>query len=309
MSPADVQPLTARSPEEQIAISANTGLHPLVRPGPGASVGGRRHATSRATSTSTLQIIEIDMPVPGRAQHGRHARPSAGCGWTSTRSRALLGVPVVPVCAQAGGGIDELAHGARRLLVTEPEPPAAPARVGSPRTPLYPEDDRSHVAETLPAAWHADRPCAAARSAGPVGAAVGRGAGRAAPASPRPCAAGASACRERSGPRARSRRRSFAARYDWIDSRTPPFLFRRRRPPELSLTDRVDRVLLNPAAGFVIFLLDGMGVVFQSLFSWADPAIGVIEAGCSVPWVQLRLATALLPEPASSPTSSRRRRG
>jgi ferrous iron transport protein B len=64
-------------------------------------------------------------------------------------------------------------------------------------------------------------------------------------------------------------------RYQWIDAQAPGFLKQpgtRRR----TKTDRVDRVLLSPAVGFPIFLLT-MGVVFQSLFSWADPAIGLIE--------------------------------
>jgi ferrous iron transport protein B len=68
-------------------------------------------------------------------------------------------------------------------------------------------------------------------------------------------------------------------RYGWIDERMPAFV---RRPIPLegaaprTLTDRLDAVLLSPAAGFIIFLLV-MGVVFQSLFSWADPAIGAVE--------------------------------
>ncbi|HVZ36930.1 MAG TPA: ferrous iron transport protein B, partial [Polyangiaceae bacterium] len=44
-----------------------------------------------------------------------------------------------------------------------------------------------------------------------------------------------------------------------------------------SRTERIDRVLLHPAYGFVIFLAI-MLVVFQSLFAWADPAMKSIEA-------------------------------
>jgi ferrous iron transport protein B len=51
---------------------------------------------------------------------------------------------------------------------------------------------------------------------------------------------------------------------------TPP-------PAKPSLTDRVDRLLLHPALGFVLFLLL-MTVVFQSLFTWANPAISLIES-------------------------------
>ena len=43
-----------------------------------------------------------------------------------------------------------------------------------------------------------------------------------------------------------------------------------------SVTERIDRVLLHPAYGFAVFL-GIMLVVFQSLFAWADPAMGLIE--------------------------------
>jgi ferrous iron transport protein B len=43
-----------------------------------------------------------------------------------------------------------------------------------------------------------------------------------------------------------------------------------------SLTERIDRVLLHPAYGFVVFVAI-MLLVFQSLFAWADPAMGLIE--------------------------------
>lgn len=43
-----------------------------------------------------------------------------------------------------------------------------------------------------------------------------------------------------------------------------------------SRTERIDRVLLHPAYGFVIFL-GIMLVVFQSLFAWADPVMSGIE--------------------------------
>jgi ferrous iron transport protein B len=71
-------------------------------------------------------------------------------------------------------------------------------------------------------------------------------------------------------------------RYAWIDARLPSFVSRRDAsrdglPAPRTFTDRVDGVLLHPVAGFAIFLLV-MGVVFQSLFSWADPAIRAVEA-------------------------------
>lgn len=47
---------------------------------------------------------------------------------------------------------------------------------------------------------------------------------------------------------------------------------------EIDWTESVDRVLLHPTWGFGIFVLV-MLALFQSLFTWADPAIGWIEDG------------------------------
>jgi ferrous iron transport protein B len=65
----------------------------------------------------------------------------------------------------------------------------------------------------------------------------------------------------------------IGARYAFLDARVPS-LFAPHRTA--ILTERIDSVLLHPVSGFVTFLAV-MLVVFQSLFAWADPAIGLIE--------------------------------
>jgi ferrous iron transport protein B len=47
--------------------------------------------------------------------------------------------------------------------------------------------------------------------------------------------------------------------------------------PDHSLTERIDRVLLHRAFGFVAFL-GVMFVIFMSLFTWSDPLIGLVES-------------------------------
>ena len=71
----------------------------------------------------------------------------------------------------------------------------------------------------------------------------------------------------------------IAARYRWIDEHIPHVL--ELAAPRKRRTETLDSVLLHPVAGFALFLLT-MGVVFQSLFSWADPAIGVVESGMNL---------------------------
>ena len=69
----------------------------------------------------------------------------------------------------------------------------------------------------------------------------------------------------------------IAARYAFIDEHLPE-LYRKldRHPQKRRLSERADRVLLHPVWGFALFMLV-MLVVFQSLFSWSDPAISLIE--------------------------------
>lgn len=65
-------------------------------------------------------------------------------------------------------------------------------------------------------------------------------------------------------------------RFEWIDRVAPTFL-REAKSTKATWSERLDALLLNPWSGFPLFLL-AMGVLFQSLFSWADPAIGAIES-------------------------------
>jgi ferrous iron transport protein B len=84
----------------------------------------------------------------------------------------------------------------------------------------------------------------------------------------------------------------IAARYAFIDDHLPE-LYRRldRHPKKRPLSERADRVLLHPVWGFALFVLV-MLVVFQSLFSWSDPAISLIEDAFI--WLRTGIA-ALLP--------------
>ncbi len=64
------------------------------------------------------------------------------------------------------------------------------------------------------------------------------------------------------------------ARWAWLD-RTIPALVTGK--PDHSRTERIDRILLHRAAGFVIFLAV-MGVVFMTLFAWSGPLIDGVDS-------------------------------
>lgn len=73
-------------------------------------------------------------------------------------------------------------------------------------------------------------------------------------------------------------REIIESRYICLEARTLPILGAAGLEPgrAVSRTERIDRVLLHPAYGFLAFMAI-MLVVFQSLFAWADPAMGLIE--------------------------------
>ncbi len=64
------------------------------------------------------------------------------------------------------------------------------------------------------------------------------------------------------------------ARYGWLDREVAALC---QGAPDRTFTQRVDRILLHRVAGFAVFLAI-MFLVFQSLFTWSDPAISLIEA-------------------------------
>jgi ferrous iron transport protein B len=67
---------------------------------------------------------------------------------------------------------------------------------------------------------------------------------------------------------------AIRGRYAYLDTQIAPLVV---GAPRRSGTERLDAVLIHPVAGLFVFALL-MIVLFQSLFAWADPAIGAIEA-------------------------------
>lgn len=64
----------------------------------------------------------------------------------------------------------------------------------------------------------------------------------------------------------------IAARYAFLDEHAGAL----HKPIQRSASDRLDKVLLHPVTGLVSFLAI-MLVVFQTLFAWSDPLIGLVE--------------------------------
>jgi len=258
--------LSARSAEEQLAIQAIAGLPPL-EPADVAIVVIDATQLSRNLYLA-LQVIELGVPVVLAITMSDLLDAEQRLDLEALGSE--LKVPVVDVSRGTSGepallaAVDEvLASGASSQVRTDADSDEL-AR------------DIAEVERTLPAGWaqgDATRRLALARWA--LLSLDDNDELQGIPADLRTLVAQRHAAAAQSG-------RDLDAelirkRYDWIDARMPRFQ-PREDPQTTPLTDRVDSVLLHPIAGFAIFLTL-MGIVFQSLFSWADPMIGWVEDG------------------------------
>jgi len=66
-----------------------------------------------------------------------------------------------------------------------------------------------------------------------------------------------------------------SVRYAWIDLILPDVLTR-RHPPRRTKSDAADRYLTHPVLGLATFLVL-MAVMFQAVFTWAGPVMGLID--------------------------------
>lgn len=86
------------------------------------------------------------------------------------------------------------------------------------------------------------------------------------------------------------------ARYQWIEATLQGLIY---RPAEevRTATDRIDRVLLHPCWGLLIFA-GLMALVFQAVFVWAEPPMAWIDA--AVQWASHQVQARLSPGPLRS---------
>jgi len=273
--------LSACSSEEQLAIQAVAGLHPLERPDLVVCVVDSTQCIRNLYLV--LQVIELGLPVVVALNMSDRL---AGTGQTLDAEALAreLGAPCVPIVASKEHGLTELKKEMARVL--------ADPRRGRPDWRWAPEDpllaaDMRAVAKELPAEWtggderreralalwallSVDETDELAKLPGGLRAVVAR---------------------KRKLAEASKRNLDeeiIRARYDWLDARAKLFL--KESAASASLTDRIDRVLLHPALGFAIFLAL-MTVVFQALFAGADPVIGWIESFFA--WLGSTVASAL----------------
>ena len=257
--------LSARSSEEQIALSAALGWD--GNPHPDLIIVVVDAGQLVRNLYLALQLIELRVPVLLALNMVDEAGDRAP---SPAALEHLLGVRVVPTNARTGAGIGELSaaveaelDGPRRTLLHVSYPPA-----------LIRDVDR--VAEALPSEWRAgvERQRAlglwALSSLEPDDELTGIP-----PALRERCAEVHGEAGDRD-----LDREIIESRYLCLEAKLaelPAGAYDAARPQTRSTTERIDRVLLHPAYGFAFFIAI-MLVVFQSLFAWADPAMSLIES-------------------------------
>jgi ferrous iron transport protein B len=254
--------LSARSPEEQIAVDALLGRS--QRPDAVVVVSD---ATALGRSLYlALQVIETGVPTVVALTMTDEAR-SAGLVLDVARVSERLGIEVVELVASTGEGQERLTSALSRAL-------SAPARAPRCVTPLAP-DVEADLQPIAAAVREAFRPRSEVETrAWTLWAALSVGDDELTHV-PEPLRVAVHAARGRAQARGLDLDLVLVqARYRVIDT----LLAEASTPaPTLMRTDRIDAVLTHPVAGFVIFAVV-MLLVFQALFSWAQPAVGLIEA-------------------------------
>jgi ferrous iron transport protein B len=254
--------LSARSAEEQIAIHSVLGLEGNPRPQLAVVVIDAGQLVRNLYLV--VQLLELQVPVVIALNMIDEVGDQAP---EPEAIRRLFGVPCVPTSARRGDGIDALIEAIQRGVA---EPPRGHVELP------YPAEQRAtvdRIAEALPPEWRSnvERDRALARwalmSVEPDDELTGIDPGLRA------------RCLEvqtETDPLTLDRQ-IIEARYRFLDEHAPA-LYAVPGPEahQQTLTDRVDRLVIHPVWGFAFFL-GVMTLLFQSLFTWADPAIGLIE--------------------------------
>jgi ferrous iron transport protein B len=260
--------LAARSQEEQIALNAVLGF--AGNPEPDLVVVVVDAGQLVRNLYLVLQLAELCVPLVialNMIDEAGSRPPDAA------RLGELFGVPCIPTNARRGIGMDALRAAIEKQLVER-----APARISL----TYPDALRAEidrVADALPASWR--KSVERDRALG-LWALTSVDADDELEGIP-------DELRERCADVHRDAegrdldREIIATRYAFLDELADLVYGRRdHHPPKHRLSERMDRVLLHPLFGFLAFI-GVMLLLFQALFTWAEPAISVTEK--SVGWL------------------------
>lgn len=252
--------LSARSPEEQIALHALLGLGGLPRPS--AAIVVMDAGQLSRNLYLVVQLLELDIPLVVAVNMVDEVAANPP---DIKKLAEQIGVPCVATSARSGLGLDELYGEIVRCL-------SRPAR-SRPKLD-YPQElqrDADRVAEALPEAWQAG---VAPRRALAFWALLSIGDDELTNI-PDHLRAVCSAVRQESGHRDIDLE-IVSTRYAWVDELLSRVGVTQAHPPKRHISERIDRVILHPVLGFGVFLMV-MAIVFQALFAWSEPLIRLVE--------------------------------
>jgi ferrous iron transport protein B len=254
--------LSASSPDEEIALAVLTGHAPGIdRPDVAIVVADAANLERNLFLAS--QVLELGLPCVV-ALNQVDAAEAAGMHVDAVELALELGAPVVPTVATRGQGLDVLKSAVRKAAAL-PRPARQFALPPEAAAALRPVEQRLTDAGFNPSAagMEALRLLAV------------RGIGRHLSAVPglQPAVDAARAEVEAAGLVPTSL--EAEARYGWI-AEVVDRTVQRRGGGGRTFTDRVDAVVLHRVGGPLIFVAL-MAVVFQSIFAWAEPLIGIVE--------------------------------
>ncbi len=253
--------VSAGSRDEQIAVDALLGrdLAPpraVIAVADATALGRSLYLISQLAEAGVPLVVALNLMDEARDQ---------GLEIDTARLSQCLGVPVVPMVARRGEGIDQL----REALRDPPRP--APAAIELPTTLVADVEEVEATLGVSPVGPGPTRPWAlwALLSLADDDELEG------VPANLRDVVRAVRARAERAGRDLDGE--IIAARYGVIDGIVADCVS--ESPPESrSLTDVLDGILTHRLWGALSFAAV-MLIVFQSLFSWAEPMMGLIEIG------------------------------
>ena len=266
--------LAARSPDEIIAVDVLLGQQSGERPID--LILAIVHASHLERNLYLIsQLLEIGLPLVV-ALNMNDVAEGRGVRVDAERLAERLGVPVVPIRADRGHGLDELGRAIERVLADPPSFPR-PERSGPrlpPRLRTASEDLHRRLSAESQRLGRKIPPIEAFRTL------IDRG------------GAAEQRVSERIGPsfvdELESTRRDLgggtslaaietAARYAWVHEIVDGCLVRPRRPTATA-TDRIDSVLTHGIWGTAALAIV-LAFVFQAIYRWSAPLMGAIQAG------------------------------
>jgi ferrous iron transport protein B len=254
--------LSAASPDEEIALAVLTGHAPGIdRPDVAVVVADAANLERNLFLAS--QVLELGLPTVV-ALNQVDAAEAAGMHVDAVELTLELGAPVVPTVATKGQGLDVLKSAVRKAAGL-PRPERRFELPAEAAAALRPVEQRLTDAGFNPSAagMEALRLLAVRE--------VGRHLADVPGLQPAVDAARAEV--EAAGLVPTSL--EAEARYGWIAEVVERTVTRRGGPAK-TFTDRVDAVVLHRVGGPLIFV-GLMALVFQSIFTWAEPLIGWVE--------------------------------